>query len=244
MRLRAACGSAVSVSRGCAISGAIPPAKAVFRGHRYNHSVASICSRVSTICEPLRVTERKNVRLVKDHDEFHSSIYSLPERETAKTEDLIVSVFVSKQNTASLSVLDCVDRLSLEFPANTFLVIDADQVPRAAYDADLQQFPAALLSFGGDVYRRLIQENGGYPPDWQGTLQWELPPTSSDGSPSVDCVLPGLFYKSVKDGIVSFGNAFNEKDISSIRSRCGTHSYTHGIDTDNLNVKRVGWPTE
>ncbi|GIX60809.1 RNA-binding protein, putative [Babesia caballi] len=167
----------------------------------------------------------------------------LADNERVKVDDLVVSVFVSKQNTASLSILDCVDRLSHEYPANKFLVIDADQVPRAAYDADLQQFPAALISFGGDVYRRLVQESSGYPADWQGSPQWELP-SCADTQGTVQCTLPGAFYSSVKREIELFGVNYNGCEVSSLPLRSGTHSYTHGIDTDNLNVKRVGWPTE
>ncbi|GBE59115.1 RNA-binding protein, putative [Babesia ovata] len=213
-------------------------------GRRGLHTVESIRSRLATVSAPIRVPERSNVRLVKDHAEFYSAVYSIPDRERVQSDDLVVSVFVSQQNTASLSVLDCVDRLSREYPGNKFLVIDADQVPRAAYDADLQQFPAALLSFGGDVYRRLVQETNGYPSGWQAVPQWELPSCGTDSQSPVECTLPEAFYTSVKREIESFAGSFHGQPIATLKSRSGTHSYTHGIDTDNLNVKRVGWPTE
>ncbi|ORM41887.1 uncharacterized protein BXIN_0531 [Babesia sp. Xinjiang] len=204
----------------------------------------SVCSRLSTLIPPLRIPERPNVRLVKDHSEFHDTVYFVPERDCVKSEDLVLSVFVSQQNTASLSIFDTVARLSTEHPGHRFLIIDADQVPRAAYDADLQQFPAVLLSFGGDIYRRLVQVSGGYPDNWQASPQWGLPSCSSDIQPSVECTLPETFYESVKREIKTFSANYNGREIASLKSRAGTHSYSHGIDTDNLNVKRVGWPTE
>lgn len=241
---RLACARAAGVFSGRALSRTPLPGQGVLSNYRYNHSVSEICSRISTLGSPFRVQERENVRVVNDFDEFHSTVYSLPDRPSAKTEDLVVTVFISKQNTASLSVLDCVDKLSQEFPENRFLVVDVDQVPRAAYDADLQQLPAALLSFGGDVHRALVQETNGYPPGFKGTMQWQLGPPEAASMPAVECVLPERFYKSVKAGIMAFRKSFNGRKIAKMTSRCGTHNYTHGIDTDNLNAKRVGWPTE
>nr|BAN64935.1 hypothetical protein [Babesia bovis] len=214
----------------------------IARGSCTLHTVSSICSRLATLEPAFRVPKRSNVQLVRDHSEFHSIVYSIPEHERVKLEDLVISVFVTEQNTSSMSIFDCIDQLSMEYPGNRFLIIDADQVPRAAYDADLQQFPAVLLSFGGDIYRRLLQVSGGYPSDWEGSPRWDL--MGSGLQPSVECTLPGNLYAQVKDEVTLFSTKLVDKDIASIKSRCGTHSYTHGIDTDNLNVKRVGWPTE
>ncbi|GFE53137.1 RNA-binding protein, putative [Babesia ovis] len=211
---------------------------------RHLHGASSVCQRLATLQPPLRVSKHPNVRLVKDHAEFYNAVYTIPERDRVRSEDLVISVFVTHQNTGSLSILECVDQLSREYSGNKFLIIDADQVPRAAYDADLQQFPAVLLSFGGDIYRRLVQVTGGYPNDWQAVPRWDLPSNSQDDQPSVECTLPGNLYASVKSEIASFAANYHGKEIASLKSRCGTHSYTHGIDTDNLNVKRVGWPTE
>lgn len=157
--------------------------------------------------------------------------------------DLVVSVFYNRQSTASLSVLDSVNKLSSEFPLNTFLLVDSDLVPRSAYDADVQHFPSALLSYGGDLYRDMISEESGYTDKWSNSYTWQFTGEQSQSTQDQQCALPEKFYKSVLRAMNKFNN-YDGKKVSAIKSRAGTHSYTHGIDTDNLNLKRVGWPTE
>uniref|UniRef100_A0A3B0N7T1 Uncharacterized protein n=1 Tax=Theileria annulata TaxID=5874 RepID=A0A3B0N7T1_THEAN len=192
---------------------------------------------------PLSKRFNENVLKLSDFDEYHNVVYRPLDNDTIHMKDLVVSVFYNRQSTASLSVLDSVNRLSSEFPLNTFLLMDSDVVPRSAYDADVQHFPSALLSYGGDLYRDLVSEESGYSDKWSNSYRWSFSDEESKSVQNQQCVLPEKFYQSVLTAMNKF-NSFDGKNVSAIKSRAGTHSYTHGIDTDNLNLKRVGWPTE
>lgn len=123
--------------------------------------------------------------------------------------------------------MDQVIELASKYPNNKFLIINADTVPRAAYDADIQHFPVALISFGGDCNRTLVHLDDYY--QWNEQYEWK------DTQSTDFCNLGINFTKKLEKEMKSFSCSYN--------SKAGTHSYTHGIDTDNLNVKRVGWPS-
>ncbi|UVC54655.1 hypothetical protein MACJ_003624 [Theileria orientalis] len=193
--------------------------------------------------DPLSRPFNDNVVKLTNYDEYHNYVYKPLVTDTVNVNDLVVSVFFNRQSTASLSVLDSVNELSESFPLNKFLLVDSDLVPRSAYDADVQHFPSALISYGGDLYRDLVSEESGFNPTTRRYYSWTFNCSGEENLENNVCVLPKNFYNSVLNAIKKF-SSYNGKKVSSIKSKAGTHSYTHGIDTDNLNVKRVGWPTE
>ncbi|UKK02059.2 hypothetical protein MACK_001413 [Theileria orientalis] len=198
---------------------------------------------ISDNSDPLSRPFKDNVVKLTNYDEYHNFVYKPLDTDTVNVNDLVVSVFFNKQSTASLSVLESVNELSTAFPSNKFLLVDSDLVPRSAYEADVQHFPSALLSYGGDLYRDLVSEESGFNPTSRSYYSWTFSNSGEENPDNNVCVLPKKFYNSVLQAIKKF-SLYNGKKVLSITSKAGTHSYTHGIDTDNLNLKRVGWPTE
>ncbi|KAK2196690.1 Thioredoxin-like superfamily [Babesia duncani] len=208
---------------------------------RYIGTLEETCSRLSKLENPISIPNLENIKTPKNFEEYHAIVYGPRADETVVfADDLVITFFLAKQSTAAISILPLIETLAKEYPTNRFLVVDADLVPRAAYDADIQQFPSVLVSYGGDLFRDLIQGSTGYPLGWRAAPRWDATTIQSD----VACILPETFYKSIKNSVDTFYRKHDGKSISSIKTKAGTHSYTHGIDTDNLNVKRVGWPTE
>ncbi|BAM40166.1 uncharacterized protein TOT_020000428 [Theileria orientalis strain Shintoku] len=214
-----------------------------FRNKHTNYISRAFYHDLSDNSDLLSRPFNDNVLKLTNYDEYHRHIYKPLDTDTVNLNDLVVSVFFNKQSTASLSVLDSVNELSSAFPSNKFLLVDSDMVPRSAYDADVQHFPSALLSYGGDLYRDLVSEESGFNPNLRSYYNWSFTHFEKENPENNACVLPMNFYNSVVKAIKKF-SSYNGKKVSSIKSKAGTHSYTHGIDTDNLNLKRVGWPTE
>ncbi|AFZ79329.1 hypothetical protein BEWA_021770 [Theileria equi strain WA] len=236
-------GNTIGIRSGCITESNISPTFTPEK--RFLHAGQGHLQRLSHIVPLAFKSSSSNVFFVKNYEDYHNIVYSSLETQIVSSKDLLISLFFTKQSTSSLSVFESIGKIAEDFPLNKILIIDADVVPRSAYDADIQQFPSVLLSYGGDLYRQLIETNGGFHKDWQRSYGWYFKPLDINQEESrVDCVLPERLYELIHEGINKFHSSHNGRNISSIKSKAGTHSYTHGIDTDNLNLKRVGWPTE
>eukprot|EP00920_Eleutheroschizon_duboscqi_P025977 GHVT01064202.1.p1 GENE.GHVT01064202.1~~GHVT01064202.1.p1 ORF type:complete len:258 (+),score=12.98 GHVT01064202.1:189-962(+) len=143
-----------------------------------------------------------NLTAIQDMETYEQHVYS--------SERLVVAYFYAKFSTEAYQViLPHFRQLAQQYSQYTFLTVDVDSCPRAAYHAEVDDVPTVVLMQGDDAFKVRI-----------------TPEQRSNSSTLI------ARTKAAID---------NARDIKNFRSTSAW--YSHNIPIDNLNVKRVGWPT-
>eukprot|EP00916_Digyalum_oweni_P008837 GHVL01014761.1.p1 GENE.GHVL01014761.1~~GHVL01014761.1.p1 ORF type:complete len:165 (-),score=31.61 GHVL01014761.1:65-559(-) len=106
-----------------------------------NQFLPSLCRRFCS--------KASNFHVVKDMPAYEKFVYETPDQ-------LIVSMFTAKFSNQSILIKDEYKKLAESFPQHVFTTIDCDEVPRAAYHADVDCVPSIVIMKRDDHYRQKV----------------------------------------------------------------------------------------
>ncbi|CDJ53563.1 RNA-binding protein, putative [Eimeria brunetti] len=148
------------------------------------------------------------VQVIRDMDAFEAEVYRQPPTPLA-------IFFAATFNTHNKEILEqFIAMAKSSNPSTHFLIVDVDEVPRAAYHCGVEHSCTLVVQFNGDAFRRRIDNPVG------------------TKTPSQ---LMGEFRAALDECL----NAVQQKEPPQQR----VEWYSHSIPVDNLNVYRVNWPT-
>lgn len=149
-----------------------------------------------------------SVRVVRDMDAFEAEIYTRPHQPLA-------IFFSAKQCTHNKQLLEHFNALAETTGSRAkFLVIDVDEVPRAAYHCGVEDQCTFVVQYNGDAFRRRIADPLGMKSPQQ---------LVADFRAALDACFKAVQQSEPPQQQVEW--------------------YSHSIPIDNLNVYRVNWPT-
>ncbi|OEH77883.1 uncharacterized protein LOC34621742 [Cyclospora cayetanensis] len=150
----------------------------------------------------------ENVKVIRDMDAFEAEVYRQPAQPLA--------IFFSvKFNNHNKQLLDQFMAMANSVGSNvSFLIVDVDEVPRAAYHCGVEQPCTFVVQYKGDAFRRRIADSIGTKTPQQ---------LIGDLRAALDACLSALQQPEPPQQRVEW--------------------YSHSIPVDNLNVYRVNWPT-
>ncbi|CDJ61344.1 RNA-binding protein, putative [Eimeria maxima] len=150
----------------------------------------------------------EKVRVIRCMDSFEAEVYTQPPRPLG-------IFFAATFNTHNKLLLEQFIALAKSSNSNTqFLVVDVDEVPRAAYHCGVEHPCTFVVQFNGDAFRKQIADSVGTKTTSQ---------LISEFRTALDECLKELQQPEPPQQRVEW--------------------YSHSIPVDNLNVYRVNWPT-
>ncbi|KAL8453749.1 hypothetical protein Emed_000690 [Eimeria media] len=150
----------------------------------------------------------ESLRVVRDMEAFEAEVHRQPPQPLA-------IFFTSKCNTHNKVLLEQFSAIAQSAGSTfKFLVVDVDEVPRAAYHCGVEDACTFVVQYNCDAFRKRIADPLGTKTPQQ--LVAEL--------------------RAVMDSCV---NAVQKSEVPQQQ----VEWYSHNIPVDNLNVYRVNWPT-
>lgn len=146
--------------------------------------------------------------VIRDMDAFEAEVYRQPHQPLA-------IFFSASCNNDNKQLLEQFTSLATSVGSTArFLVVDVDEVPRAAYHCGVEDSSTFVVQYNGDAFRKRIADPLGTksPQQLISELRGEL-----------DACLKALQQPEPPQQQVVW--------------------YSHSIPVDNLNVYRVNWPT-
>ncbi|KAL8448581.1 hypothetical protein Emag_003896 [Eimeria magna] len=150
----------------------------------------------------------KGLRVVRDMDAFEAEVHRQPPQPLA-------IFFTAKCNIHYKELLEHFSAVAQSAGTTfKFLVVDVDEVPRAAYHCGVEDSCTFVIQYNCDAFRRRIADALGTKTPQQ--LVAEL-------RPAMDSCLKAVQEAELPQQQVEW--------------------YSHNIPVDNLNVYRMNWPT-
>ncbi|CDI83990.1 RNA-binding protein, putative [Eimeria acervulina] len=164
-------------------------------------SFGSLAASMTRSCEGV-------VRVIHDMDAFEAEVYRQPPTPLA-------IFFAATFNTHNKLLLEQFIALAQSSSRNThFLIVDVDEVPRAAYHCGVEHPCTFVIQFNGDAFRKRITD-------------------------PVGTKTPSQLISEFRSALDECLHAVQQPEPPQQR----VEWYSHSIPVDNLNVYRVNWPT-